>query len=234
MLMVTMMRKATQQIPLDFAGRSALGREDFLIGPGNADAVAWIDRWPDWPAPLLVISGPAASGKTHLAAVWRDHAGAEVIDPKMLVSYSAEQIAAAGERVVLDGLDLWIGTPEAETTLFHLYNIFKEEGRSFLVTSRMSPSASDFAIADLASRFRAAPNVTIRSPDDTLLASVLIKLFSDRQLQVGNDVVKYILPRMERSFSAARDLVARIDALALSQKRAVSIPLARDALMMAG
>lgn len=222
--------KKPEQIPLDLPGLSASGREDFLIGPSNADAVAWIDRWPEWPAPVLIISGPAASGKSHLAAVWRDKVGAEAIDPKMLVSRSAEQIASAGKALVLDGVDLWIGTREAEETLFHLYNIFKEEQRSFLVTTRMNFASADFVIPDLASRFRAAPVATIRGPDDMLLASILIKQFSDRQLVVGNEVIKYILPRMERSFQAVRDLVSKIDRLALSQKRSVSIPLVREAL----
>ncbi|MCB1651397.1 MAG: DNA replication protein [Alphaproteobacteria bacterium] len=229
-----MAKSGAQQIPLDLAGRSALGREDFLIGRSNREAVEWIDRWPEWPAPLLVISGPAASGKSHLAAVWRDQNGARMVEPKMLESASAEEIFADGMPLVLDGLDLWIGSREAETTLFHLYNMFRESGGFFLATSRMAPAALEFALQDLASRFRAAPHAVIKSPDDTLLASVLIKLFSDRQLRVGNDVVNYILPRMERSFVAARDLVAKIDSLALAQKRAVSIPLAREALMMAG
>lgn len=219
-----------EQIPLDLAGRTALGLEDYLIGPGNKDAVGWIDRWPDWPAPVLIINGPAASGKTHLAAVWRDRCGAEIIKPEMLISRTAEQIAAAGETLVLDGIDPWLGYAEAETTLFHLYNIFKEEGRTFLVTMRMAPSHADFSIADLASRFRAAPVATIQAPDDMLLGSVLIKLFSDRQLTVSNDVIKYILPRMERSFSAARDIVEQTDRLALSKKRGVSVHLMREVM----
>ena len=223
--------KNAQQIPLDLSGRTALGREDFLIGPGNADAVAWIDRWPDWPAPLLIIAGPAASGKSHLAAVWRVQTKAESIRPEMLISRSAEQIAAAGEAIVIDGVDLWIGTREAEETLFHLYNIFKEEQRSFLVTSRMTPTQSDFVIPDLASRFRAAPTATIKAPDDMLLGSVLIKLFADRQLSISNDVIKYILPRMERSFAAASDIVEKADQKALSKKRRISIPLIRDVFL---
>lgn len=210
--------------------RPALGMEDFLIGPSNADAVAWIDRWPDWPAPLLVISGPAASGKTHLAAVWGEKTRAARIAPENLVQSSAEDLAGQSGALLIDGIDPWIGEREAETTLFHLYNIFREQRRTFLVTSRMNPTQSDFAIPDLASRFRAAPVATIKAPDDTLLASVLIKLFTDRQLSVGNEIISYILPRMERSFVAARDIVYNIDTLAYSKKKGASIPLVRQVL----
>ncbi len=222
--------KPMRQIPLDLGSRSAMGREDFLIGPSNVGAVAWLDRWPDWPAPVLVINGPAASGKSHLAAVWRERAKAEAIRPEMLLSRSAEQIAQAGKHLLFDGLDLWLGEQEAERTLFHLYNILKEEKRSMLLTMRMTPSEVDFKIADLASRFRAAPVASIHTPDDDLLASIFVKLFHDRQLQVSAEVIHYMLPRMERSFAAARDIVERADRLALSEKRSISIPLMRRVL----
>ena len=225
-----MAEKKAQQIPLDFAARSALGREDFLLGPSNQDAVGWIDRWPDWPAPALIMTGPAASGKTHLAAVWRDRTQAEIIRPDMLLSHSAEQLAGLNQNLVFDGLDPWLGERAAETMLFHLYNIFKEEKRTFLITMRMAPAHAEFAIADLASRLRAAPVAAIHAPDDVLLASVLIKLFSDHQLTVGNEVIQYILPRMERSFAVARDIVALADKMALSQKRGISVPLLRQVL----
>lgn len=224
-----MLSKA-EQIPLDLGVRPALGLEDFLIGPSNQDAVGWIDRWPNWPAPMLVINGPAASGKTHLGAVWREKAGAEIIRPEMLLSRSAEQIAEAGDFLLFDGLDPWLGEREAETALFHLYNIFKEEQRSFMITMRMAPAQVEFAIPDLASRFRAAPVANIHAPDDMLLASILIKNFSDRQLKIGNDVIKYTLPRMERSFQAATDVVALADRMALAEKRGISIPLMRKVL----
>ncbi|MCK5285016.1 MAG: DNA replication protein, partial [Alphaproteobacteria bacterium] len=220
-----------QQIPLDLEGLTAFGLEDYLIGPCNKDAVGWIERWPDWPAPVLIISGEAASGKTHLAAVWREISDAEIIKPEMLISKTAEQIAHIGKNLVFDGIDPWLGEDSAEVTLFHLYNIFKEEGRSFLITTRIAPSHVDFVIADLASRLRAAPVATIHSPDDILLGSVMIKLFSDRQLTVSNDVIKYILPRMERSFIAARDIVAKADRFALAQKRSISVPLMRQVLV---
>lgn len=219
---------AAHQYPLDLKTRPALGRSAFLIGASNAEAIQWIDRWPNWPAPVVFISGPAASGKTHLAAVWEERSHAAHVNAAELSTETAESLAQKGEHLIIDGLDPWLGDLQAETTLFHLYNILKETNRSALITMRMAPNRSDFALPDLASRFRAAPVVMIDAPDDMLLASVLIKLFSDRQLTVSNDVIKYILPRMERSFVAAAELVAHADRLALAQKRGISIPLMRD------
>lgn len=223
-------RSKPQQIPLDLGGRSAYAREDFLIGPSNTDSVRWIDKWPDWHAPVLIITGPAASGKTHLAAVWRDRSKAETIRPETLLNRTAEELSSMGRPLVIDGLDPWLGERKVEETLFHLYNIFKEDGRSLMLTMRMTPTQAEFALPDLASRLRAAPVSAIKPPDDMLLASVLIKLFSDRQLPVGNEVISYILPRMERSFSAARDIVKAADQTALAARQRISVPLMRKVM----
>ena len=219
-----------EQIPFDLPTRPALAREDFLVGPENQDAAGWIDKWPDWPAPALILSGPAASGKTHLAAVWQDRSGAASIDGAELEALEAKALAARGACLLLDGVDPWIGDRAAETTLFHLYNMTKEKGGFLLLTMRSAPARLDFAVPDLASRLRAAPVAMIHPPEDSLLAAVLIKQFYDRQLHVGEEVIRYILPRMERSFAAARDLVMQADALALAEKRPISIPLIRRIL----
>lgn len=219
-----------QQIPLDLGSRHAFGRSDFHIGASNRDAVGWIDRWPNWCAPALILQGAAASGKSHLAAVWQDKTNAAIIKPEMLTHKSAQELFNMGDNLVIDGLDPWLGDKLAETTLFHLYNMLKEEQKTVMITMRMTMSRSNFALEDLASRLRAAPSVTIHAPDDMLLASVIIKLFSDRQLSVSNDIISYLLPRMERSFAAAKEVVENADHMALSEKRSISVPLMRKVL----
>jgi chromosomal replication initiation ATPase DnaA len=148
----------------------------------------------------------------------------------LLLEHSAEELAAPGKPLVIDGIDPWLGERKAEEALFHLYNIFKESGRSLMLTMRMTPTQAEFAVPDLASRLRAAPLAAIKPPDDMLLGSVLIKLFSDRQLPVGHEVIAYILPRMERSFSAARDIVKTADQTALAARQKISVPLMRKVL----
>ena len=195
-----------QQIPLDLGHRNAMGREDFMVAPSNQNAVAWIDSWPDWPAPVLILYGPPASGKTHLGEVW---------------------FTKSRQRLI-DDIENWIGSPEREEELFHLYNIAKEDHKSFLITSITPPKDWNFVLPDLASRLKAAPSVGIEPPDDSLIAAMLIKLFHDRQLSLGEDVLNYILPRIERSYHAARDLVERADKRSLAGRKGITIPLISD------
>ena len=219
-----------RQIPFDLGHRTAMGRDDFLIAPNNQDAVAWIDLWPEWPAPVLILYGPVASGKSHLAAVWGEKSNAACVKPDTLNDSSIRQIASAAKHVILEDADNLIGNVEGEKGLFHLYNLFKEEKRSILITLMEPPVRRSFAVPDLASRLRAAPAVAIREPDDVLLGSILVKLFNDRQLRVGQDVINYILSRMERSFEEARRIVEEADKRAMIEKRAVSVPLVKEIL----
>jgi chromosomal replication initiation ATPase DnaA len=219
-----------QQIPFDLGHRAAMGRDDFLIAPNNQDAVAWIDHWPEWPAPTLILYGPIASGKSHLAAVWKEKSGAAFIDPKELNDTSVRPIAERAQHLIIEDADSLIGRIDGEKGLFHLYNLFKEEGRSLLITLQEPPIRRAFTVPDLASRLRAAPAVAIREPDDVLLGAILVKLFNDRQLRVGQDVINYITLHMERSFEAARKVVEQADHVALTQKRAITVPLLREIL----
>ena len=195
------------QLTLDLGHRPALGREDFLVAPCNADAVAWIDRWPDWPGPALVIHGPAGCGKSHLAQVWRAQSGT-----------SAGSVVEDADR------------PDDDVALFHRFNRHAEEGGHMLLTARTPPARWPGRLPDLVSRLAAAPTVAIGPPDETLIAQVVVKLFADRQLDIGPDVVAYLATHMERSFESARNLVAAADTAALAAKRAVTVPLVRTVL----
>ena len=208
---------APQQLTLDLAYRPALGMADFVIAPGNRDAVAWIDRWPDWPSHALAIHGPRGSGKTHLAHVWQARSKAVLLERA-----PAEDPPHA---VVLDEPRDW---PEA--ALLHLYNRLREAGGYLLIVSEMPPARWPVALPDLASRLASIPAVALAAPDDDLLVAVMAKQFADRGLEVNEDVLRYVASRVERSFAAAADIVARIDRAALAQQRRVTLALARDCL----
>lgn len=219
------------QIPLDLKHRTAYGREDFLISPCNQDAAAWIDKWPEWSAPALILYGPAASGKTHLGAVWATKSKSAILNPDDIVQNDAEAISKISDNLVIRQAHLLIGDRASEEKLFHLYNMAKEAKRSLLLTSRAPANGLTFTVPDLSSRLRAAPCIAIQSPDEPLLTALLVKLFRDRQINVSQELIQYIMPRMERSFAAAQDLVIKADKRALAEKRNITIPLIREILM---
>lgn len=218
------------QLVLDLGHRPAIGRADFLVSQCNADAVAWIDRWPEWPAPGLVIWGPAASGKSHLGQVWRARAGAPMIAADDFDNREPPDLAGEVGAVYVDGADRIAGDTKRERAALHVYNLIAERGGHILFSARTPPGRWQIALADLRSRLNALPAVTIEPPDDAVLGAVLLKLFTDRQLNVGVDLIQFAVTRMERSFEAAERLVAAVDAAALASQRRVTIPLLREVL----
>jgi len=208
------------QLVLPLETRSAQGRADFIVAPGNERAVAFVDSYPHWPAPSVVLHGPAASGKSHLAAVWAGKAGAAVVEAQSL-GVDTPQGALVVENVARG---------VAEAPLFALL----ERGTPLLLTSQLPPAqwpeAFDLSLPDLASRLRALLAFPLWAPDDALLMGLAVKLFADRQLQVPESVVAHMIRSLDRSPGAIRDFVAQADAVALAEKRPVNLNLIKELL----
>jgi DnaA regulatory inactivator Hda len=213
------------QLPLDLGHRPALGRADFLVAPSNAEAVAWLDRWPLWPAPALALYGPKGSGKTHLAHVFAARAGARFIDPAALATERVPTLLGEARAAIVDD-----AAAAAAEPLLHLYNVLAERQGHLLLAAREPPAHWAIALPDLRSRLLACPAVALSPPDEALIGALLVKLFADRQLAVGDDVVTYLTLRLERSFDAVLQAVATLDQAALAERRRITVPLARRVL----
>jgi chromosomal replication initiation ATPase DnaA len=213
---------ASIQLALDLPFRPALGAGDFVVSDSNRDAVAWLDRWPDWPGRILAIHGPAGCGKTHLAHVWQARSSAQflaVADASVLPPRAAVILEQTGD----------IDWPsEKQVALFHFLNRLREQEGYLLLLSQVAPARWPVTLPDLASRLAAIPAIAVAAPDDRLLSAILIKHFADRQLTVGDDVINFLARHIERSFAAAAQSVAAIDRAALSSRRRVTLPLVRE------
>ncbi|MDA0230559.1 MAG: DnaA/Hda family protein [Proteobacteria bacterium] len=219
-------RRETVQIPLDLGHRTAQGRKDFIAAPCNENALLWIDRWPDWPATGLSFYGSPGCGKTHLAEIWRVRSGATKVAAMALRGRDAAEIISNAPALVIENINADV----PEQTLLHLYNLIGERNGHILFTGLEAPGRMGFRLPDLLSRLRAMPAISIADPDDMVLSAVMRKMFEDRQLLIGEEIISFLLARMERSFSAARSIAAEIDRLALAEQRQITIPLARLAL----
>lgn len=221
---------SAKQLPFEFDPRPSLSGDDFLVAPSNQAAVAWLDKWPDWPAPFLVIYGPPGCGKTHLSHVFMAKSGALQLTPAMITDAGLPSLLSSSDNFVFDEGALNFNGEFDEEALFHIYNDLASRSGHMLITAVAPPSDWGFKLADLASRLKAAPAVGIGMPEDDLIKAVLVKLFSDRQLRVEIGVIDYVVKRIERSLDAARQFARRADEAALLEKKGITLPLARQVL----
>jgi chromosomal replication initiation ATPase DnaA len=221
---------APQQLPLALAHAPQYGRDTFMAGPSNSAALKLVEAWPDWPSPVVLLSGPAGSGKTHLAHIWAERAEARILEAAGLSVATLPQLDAGGAMTIED-----VDTgPVPEAALFHMLNRAKEIGGWLLLTAREPAEVWEVTLPDLRSRLRLATPATLGAPDDELLRRVLVKLFADRQLIVERPVIDYLMLRMERSLSFAAALVRALDGTALAAGRRITRPMAAQVLAEIG
>lgn len=212
------------QMALEWDHEPSHAEDDFIVGDGNRLAHAHVLAFPHWPGPLTLIEGPASAGKSHLARIWAERAGAGFATPE-----TAEGLArAAGTRpLVVEDVER-AGYDEA--ALFHLVNQSMRDGRPLLITTREPVGNWPFVTDDLKSRARLAQHLAISVSDDIVLSQMFVKLFGDRQVVVDPKVVAYVVARMERSPEEAVALAEAMDRMALERGTAITRTIAAEAL----
>jgi chromosomal replication initiation ATPase DnaA len=215
-----------RQLTFALPHTESLSRDNFLEGPSNVSALSLIDRWPDWPNRVMLLVGPEGSGKSHLAAIWAERAGARIVGAQLLTDEVVPDVLNTGAVVIED---LAAGAFD-ERALFHLMNMARESESYILVTARLPAAGSAIALRDLASRLRAIPVVEVMAPDDQLFQALIVKFCADRQMSVDQAVVSYLANRIERSVVAALEAVAQLDAESLRLSRPVTRALAAEVL----
>ena len=227
------LHKAPEQLLLNWPVNEKFAKASFLPALSNEKAVKWIDRWPDWlrgdeSFHCLIIYGPEGCGKTHLSHVWQDISKARKIDAVALLN--TDFMSGDDFVFIIEDVDKHIADFEIQKKLFHLYNWTKEQGGYVLLTAKERPKNWPLSLKDLSSRLLASETIEIKAPDDELLKAIIIKQFSDRQIIVSDEVINYLIPRIDRSFDAIRKIVQNIDQLSFAEKKKITIPVVRRAL----
>jgi chromosomal replication initiation ATPase DnaA len=223
------------QLSFSFDHQISFSHDDFINSEVNQDALIWVQRWPEFMQNhdgvahiafenALLICGPAGCGKTHLAHIWAKRNNAVFIDYKHVNRRkSIRKLIGESQYVILEEMH---NIPDEEA-LLHFFNIIKEKNFYLLITSRLSLLDMELKLADLRSRINAIPVIDLQMPDDELLRAILKKNFADRQLKINEDVVDFLLMRMERSFLSADNIVSLLDDVSLRESSSITIPFAK-------
>jgi chromosomal replication initiation ATPase DnaA len=198
---------AMNQIALPLDWPVADREEDFLLSDSNRAAFDHLRRWALWPVMATILTGPRKSGRSLLGRIFVRKTGGRLFD-------NAES--------------------HDEEMLFHAWNDAQARRKPLLIVADSPPPRWEVALADLRSRLAATPHVEIGPPDDFLLGQLIVKLLGDRGVAAPPDLADYLVPRIERTYVAALEVVEVLDRVTLSHHRRMTVPLARKALDEAG
>ena len=228
------MNNKNKQIPLIFEHQAGYKRDDFMVNKCNVQAINVIDIWPNWPFFAYVLYGPKGCGKSHLVhifvervlAFYKKPVNVKIINAQDITLHKAHTLHKENYCLIVENLTSKINNE----ALFHLFNLYQNEGGYILFTSEIAPARMHFKLPDLQSRLNIIPSVAIGEPNDELLSALIVKLFQDRQIIITPEILNYIISNMERSFSFAIKLVEEIDIISMAKKRAVSVNIVKEAL----
>lgn len=212
------------QLPFDLAYRTAQGADDFIISPSNEMAVKWLERYPNWLGPGLILTGPAGTGKTHLAKIWQGQVGGRYI--KDFASLAPALNGSNAANLVIDNADRL--SAEDPESLFHLYNRAVSNGTHILLCSDKFFAGWQISLPDLQSRLASLPHVQLHEPDDALLMALFAKQMAARGVSLKMDLIDYATLRLPRSASEVIRIAGEIDRFALQHSRPLNLSLLRD------
>jgi hypothetical protein len=195
------------QIALPLNWPVATSESDFLISDANRNAFDHLRRWSLWPVMATVLTGPRKSGRSLLGHIFSRRTGGRLFD-------DAEH--------------------HDEEELFHAWNDAHERRRPLLIIASAAPPVWQIALPDLRSRLAATPSVGIADPDDRLIGDLVTKLLADRGIAAPPDLAEFLVPRIERSYVAIQQVVDVLDRIMLSNRRRMTVAMARNALVEAG
>lgn len=169
----------------------------------NAAIHEQLQNWQGWSHHTLILTGPAGSGKSTMAAAFARDSG---------------------------GLCLDDASDHGDTEIFHLWNRANMERRPLLMVSEKPVARWGITLPDLQSRLAASLHLEIGAPDQAMIDGLLQKYFALRGLTIPEDVLRYLEKRMVRSYTMVRQMAQKMDALAIESKKPVNLAIAKSAL----
>ena len=209
---------------------------DFYVSNKNELAYKMIKKWPEWPTQVVYIYGSEKCGKSLVCKLWRDISRGIYINKNNFL----EKLIAQNDLTyiqnhnwIIDDVDYIISFEDNkyEEKILNLINIIKTSGKkNILMTSRKMPRFLDSSLKDLISRISSATVIEMRDPDEILLKKIIEKYLNERNIQINNESLDYLINRIERSYTSALKFAKQIDIMSLEKKTKINKPFLKSIL----
>tara|TARA_Y100000590_G_scaffold48295_1_gene51195 strand:+ start:1570 stop:2229 length:660 start_codon:yes stop_codon:yes gene_type:complete len=215
------------QLILKFPEHRAYKKEDFYVSPSNEEAFDFISSWPKWIKRIVNIFGPSGSGKSHLASILKTKTKCLEILPKELNENIISEFKTK-EVLIIENFNEKI----SEKLLFTVWNTALQDNKYFLINSIKPISSYKFKLPDLTSRAKSSLTIGIKLPSDDLISAILAKNFSDKQINVEEKHINYVIKRIDRSYEKISQFILTLDRYSLKKGSPFGLKLIKEVLKM--
>jgi len=215
----------SEQLIFNFPFKKNYLKQDFYVSENNFSAFKLIESWPNWPSRLVNIFGPSGCGKTHLINILKSKIQSMLILAKDVNAETLTQYKIK-ECLIIDDFDNDI----KENILYSIINLAFQDNKYLIISSKVSLKKFEITLDDLKSRFTSFVEIGINLPTDDMVRVILTKNFSDKQIQISEKNIEYILKNIERSYEKINSFSNSIDGLSLAKARPINLQLIKKVL----
>ena len=213
------------QLLLNFNHKQNFNYSDFYVSKSNYYAFQLIEKWPNWEKNILNIYGEKYSGKTHLSNIFLDKNKGIKVSEKDINDDVFKKLKLY-ENIVIDNYY----NQSDEKLMYSIFNLVDQDNKYLIINSVDPINELSFKLNDLKSRAKNCLFAKIDHPDDELMFAVILKNFSDRQIQIDKKLIDFIIKRIDRSYGKIADFIYKVDELSLKKKKAININIIKEIL----
>ena len=214
------------QLVFKFPFKTTYFERDFFVSSNNFEAYKLIESWPKWPEKRINIFGPSGCGKTHLI---------NILSKKLkLLSVNAnkfdEKIHNLVENfdcIVIENYNENID----EKLLYSFINQISQFNKILIINSLKNIKNFKINLVDLKSRLNSFMEIEIGLPTDDLIRVIISKTFSDKQIDLNNKNLEFIIKKIERSYEKIFKFTKDVDNISLSTGKSININLIKKVLL---
>ena len=217
--------KDLNQLLLNFKYKQNFNYDDYYVSKSNFYAFQMIEKWPKWEKNILNIYGEKFSGKTHLANIFlTKNKGIKVNENE--INDDLFKKFKLHENIVIDDYK----NISDEKLMYTLFNLVDQDNKYLIIISLDPINNNNFKLKDLDSRSKNCLFAKIENPDDELMFAIILKSFSDRQIQIDKKLIDFIIKRIDRSYGKIADFIYKVDELSLKKKKAIDLKIIKEIL----
>jgi chromosomal replication initiation ATPase DnaA len=184
-----------------------------------------VEKWPIWEKNILNIFGEKFSGKTHLANIFiNKNKGIKVKDEE--IDDDVFKKFKLYENIIIDDYN----NKCDEKLMYSIFNLVDQDNKYLIINSKTPINEINYKLNDLKSRSKNCLFAKIDNPDDELMFAIILKSFSDRQIQIDKKLIDYIIKRIDRSYGKIEEFIYKVDELSLKKKKPIDFKIIKEIL----